>query len=361
MRIANAEKVINYNMVDLVKFLCAILVVSIHVAPFGNSDDELVLLFNYGIQNYFSRIAVPIFFVTSGFFLYRKTSLKNFSLNYTKTYIIKLIRLYIIWTLIYAPFRIILILESQESLMHGIITYCRDIVFKGSYTQLWYFPALIFSVILISYMLAHKIDIKRILVVALFFYAVGLLAQSYFGLIKPLKINVPELWYLLKGIEKIIVTTRDGLFEGFLFVGIGAFIAFNGFKISQKKAFIGFIISYLLMFIEVLCVKYFGLIRSYDTYVFLVPLTCFAFGLIINFHISGNEARYKVLRILSSLIFYIHLWISWIINKVFRYIGFEIEKTCLLFLLTVVVSIIVSYMIYKLSESPRFKWLKNLY
>ncbi len=52
-----------YNAVDLAKFICAILVVSIHVVPFGNTDNALLVLLNYFIQNWFSRIAVPFFFI----------------------------------------------------------------------------------------------------------------------------------------------------------------------------------------------------------------------------------------------------------------------------------------------------------
>ena len=360
-KVSNVNSQINYNSVDLAKFLCAILVVSIHVAPFGMSDDKLLRLFNYGIQNCFSRIAVPIFFVASGFFLYRNTSLENFSMKPTEVYIFKLIRLYLIWTLIYSPFRIKLVMESKQGIVHGIFSYCRDIVFTGSYTHLWYFPALIFSVVLISYLLSRKIDIKRILAVALFFYVLGLFAQSWFGIIEPLKSNVPKVWLLLKCVKKIIVTTRDGLFDGFLFVGIGAFIAFEGFKVSRKYAFIGFISSYFLMFIEAWAVKYFGYARAWDMYIFLVPLTYFAFGLIINCHISGNVLVYNTLRVLSSLIFYMHLWVTWIINALFGLAGVEIDKTCLLFIFTVVISIVVSYMIYKLSEKFRFRWLRKLY
>lgn len=51
-----------YNAVDLARFICAILVVSIHVAPFGAADDRLVSLLNYVIQNWLARIAAPIFF-----------------------------------------------------------------------------------------------------------------------------------------------------------------------------------------------------------------------------------------------------------------------------------------------------------
>ena len=349
-----------YNFVDIVKFICAILVVSIHVVPFGSSDDQILKLLNYGIKNCFSRIAVPLFFVMSGFFLYRKTSVGNFSLLPTKAYISKLFRLYMIWTVIYFPFRIKSILVNGKGIVHGIFLYIRDIVFTGSHFHLWYFPALIFSVVIISYLLSRKIELKRILSVAALFYAIGLLAQSWFGIIIPLRENVPELWAVLKVLEKIIVTTRNGLFDGFLFVGVGAYFAFYGFKIQKKTAFIGFVASYILMFIEAFVVKYFNFVREYDMYVFLVPLTFFAFILVLNCRIPNNII-YKKIRVLSSLIFYIHPCVNRFIIKIFNLIEFNIAKTCLMFLMTVIVSIGLSYLIYSISQRSHFMWLKRLY
>lgn len=111
---------------------------SVHVAPFGLTDNETLQLLNYGIQQWLARIAVPFFFISSGFLLYRKSSLNNFSLDRTKLYVVKLIKLYVIWTIIYFPFRIKSILKDERGIIYGVFTYYRDIIFAGSYVQLWY-------------------------------------------------------------------------------------------------------------------------------------------------------------------------------------------------------------------------------
>ncbi len=329
--------------------------VTIHVEPFGYTNDPLLGLLNYYIQNWFSRIAVPFFFIASGFFLYRKTPLSDFSLSPTKAYVIKLLRLYVIWTLIYFPLSNKKIISCEKDVIHGILVYCRNIIFEGSFWHLWYFPALIFSVVLISFLLSKKVSLKKILGAALFFYALGLLAQSWYGIIRPLSTAAPKLWAFLTLFMKVIGTTRDGLFEGFLFVGMGAYIAFCGFNIPQKKALLGFAVSYFLMLVEAAGVKYFDFVRGQDMYIFLVPSAYFAFGFVVNFRIPGNGGVYKTLRVLSSLIFYTHLWALWFVKY---FIG---RKTCMPFLLTLAISIGLSYVIYKLSDCPHFKWLKKLY
>ena len=45
----------------------------IHVAPFGAAEKSSgKAMFNYFFQNYLARIAVPFFFVSTGFLLFRK-------------------------------------------------------------------------------------------------------------------------------------------------------------------------------------------------------------------------------------------------------------------------------------------------
>lgn len=70
---------------DLMKLICAVLVIAIHVPLLGTGSDNLVVQeVGYYIQQCFTRIAVPLFFACSGYLLYRKTTLDSFSLKPTK-------------------------------------------------------------------------------------------------------------------------------------------------------------------------------------------------------------------------------------------------------------------------------------
>ena len=350
-----------YNAIDIAKFVFSILVISIHVAPLGRPDNRIIIELNYYIQNWFARSAVPFFFVSSGFFLYKKTSLEGFSLTATKTYVVKLIKLYAVWTLIYSPFRIKGILADPAGVQHGILVYARDIVFTSSYEHLWYLPALVFAVALVSFLLSRGIRLNRILTAAALLYAAGLLAQSWFGIIEPLRIHAPKLWSLLKLSSTIIGTTRNGLFEGFFFVGMGAYFAFNGFPLQQKKALWGILIFYTLMLAEAIVVRRFDLARGYDMYIFLVPLTWFIFGFALNRRIPRKSDRFKTLRKMSSLIYYSHISVMYIAYRSFNMVGIHIKGTCWNFVFTVLFSIACSFAVYRLSQRPRFGWLKKLY
>jgi surface polysaccharide O-acyltransferase-like enzyme len=332
----------------------------IHIAPLGKSNSTPILYLNFGIQNYLARIAVPFFFVCSGFLLYRKTKLSDFSLKPTKRYAQRILKLYLLWSLIYLPIRLRGFYSSNNSIVHDTLAYIRDFIFVGSYTQLWYLNATFFSVIVISFLLYKKVSPKILISIALILYLIGLTAQSWFGIVHPLQNKTPFLWKLLKVIQKVIYTTRNGLFMGIIFMSIGMIFAFYNIKISKRISLLGFVISMLIMFIEVFLLKQMDFAREYDMYLSLLPAVFFLFSLIKQVSLPDNII-YKKLRILSSLIFYTHLWIKYIVNIIISHTYDSLSLTPIPFILILTITILVSMIIVKLSENRVFKWLKNFY
>jgi serine/alanine racemase len=121
-----ASKKKQYYCVDLFKFICALMVVAIHIAPLSSYST----LINYGIQNYLARVAVPFFFVASGYFLFRKTSYENFDKTIPLAYAKRIFRLYVIWTVIYFP-RVLRnsILRDEKGIVHGFLCWIRNCIF----------------------------------------------------------------------------------------------------------------------------------------------------------------------------------------------------------------------------------------
>ena len=343
-----------FNAVDIAKFICAIVIFTIHVIPF-TPEDGFYYTLNLWFYYCFSRTAVPFFFTAAGFFLYRKTTYNTFSLGPTKRYIAKILKLYLIWTIIYLPLSIRTIKADKLGTAHGILIYIRDFIFQGSYLHLWFYPSLIFAVMIVSFCLSKKVSINKILIVAAVFYAIGLLGQTWFGMIEPLRTKAPELWHAFSIAKSVVVTTRNGLFEGFIFVALGATIAFNGFKISQGKAALLLLLSFFLLFAETYFVLGHRIAKGYDMHISLVPLTYFGFGTIANIRIGSRSNVFKALRILSSLVYCIHLWIVWIISRMLAATGLTRYLICLS------LTIAVSYVLMKLSKTKPFRWLSTLY
>ena len=189
----------SYIALDLAKFICAIFVVMIHIAPFGNTETNSIIRYlNFGIQQYLARIAVPFFFVASGFLLFLKMSLSSFNPEIPKKYVVRIFRLYVIWLLIYFPLYFHEFFKDKKGIGHAILVYLRDIALSGSYKQLWYLYAVIIAVIIVSFLLYRKIQPLKVVIFATILYIVGLFAQSWFGFITPLRKVAPVFWNLLK-------------------------------------------------------------------------------------------------------------------------------------------------------------------
>lgn len=348
-----------YNAIDLAKFICAVFVVAIHVPPFGSSEGTTILGYlNFFIQDYLARIAVPFFFITSGYFLFKKTDRNNFDIKPAKQYVLKLIKLYLIWSVIYFPVRLGSIISDKKGIIHGVISYFKDFIFSTSYSHLWYLNALIFATIVISVLLYKRVKPAYIIAGGGIFYFLGLFGQSWFGFLEPFRGTF--IWDILKDVQGIITTTRDGLFDGLIFVGIGMLFAYYEIKLSKKQALAGLGISLILLFAESFGLQYLGYSRSHDTYLFLIPAAFFLFAVIRNIQLPDSN-NYKKMRTLSSLIYFIHPWIKIILGAV-TYIIFKTQALFLInFVLTFAIAYLLSSAVIKLSEKPKGKWLKNLY
>ena len=64
----HANKNINYHNIDILKYICAILIIILHLRPFQNYSHNLDLVFN----NIITRTCVPIFFLITGYFVSQK-------------------------------------------------------------------------------------------------------------------------------------------------------------------------------------------------------------------------------------------------------------------------------------------------
>lgn len=338
---------------DYLKYICAFLVLIVHIPPFGNNNAYSIP--NFILQNIVARIAVPMYFGLSGFLYFRKENdNSNIDVNRTIRYLKKLLRMYLAWSVIYFPINLINIFHNQDGILHGFAIYLRNFFFVGSYTHLWYLNALIVS--LASILLMKKMGIKRryILLIAFLLYCCGLLGQSWFGVGTHLK-NVPYLGKLLIYYRKIFVTTRNGIFEGLIFVSLGMLFAQVGMNMNRKKIAWGLVGSLALLFCEAIFVNVTDIARYYDMYFMLIPVVFFLMNLTLSIKIRDFKYRHYF-RALWTLVFFIHMAIKWMIVEMNIEV---ITETSLLFIITIVLSVLLAAIIIELSK--RIPVLKILY
>ena len=138
----------------------------------------------------------------------------------------------------------------------------------------------------------------KIVALSSVFYVAGLLSQSWFGLLLPVKDALPGLWVNLKRVERLIGTARDGLFFAFLFISLGMLTAFSGIRLKRKNALVLTIVFMAGWYGEIRLVHYLGLSRANDMYILMVPAVLFLF-LFLKEILLPDHIIYRKLRTVS--------------------------------------------------------------
>lgn len=345
-----------YNFIDVIKFLCAALVVTIHVPPLTSVNWML----NFAVVNFAARVAVPFFFISSSYFVFIKAYKENGELDKSVigAYVKRIIRLYIIWSVIYAPFAYYHTAEimGYVNILDFLKYYLFRFVLSTSYGHLWYLNAMIWAYVILLCLLSAGVKPRAIAIFSFAMYCLGLCAQSWFGLIVPLK-SVTWLWNFLLQIKRFFETTRNGLCEGLLFIMMGMYFARHGFKMKVKTAFLCMCVSFIFYGAEVFVLTRLSWIREYDMYLGLIPTVFFSFYTAANIRLT-DKGIYKELRAMSALIYFSHMIFVEILEIVPVFHA-AADNSVVAYLFTFAASVCLAKAVIKLSK--HFKPLLYLY
>mgnify|MGYP000339429429 FL=1 len=187
----------NYTGIDYFRFIAALLIIAIHTSPLGSFSETG----DFMLTRIIARVAVPFFFMTSGFFLISRYAYNNSKLW---MFVKKTALIYGVAMLIYIPINIYNGYFRMDNLLPNII---KDIVFDGILYHLWYLPASIIGAT-IAWYLVRKFDYGAALIMTGILYFIGLFGDSYYGLSE--KIGILDGFYNL--IFQISDHTRNGIF-----------------------------------------------------------------------------------------------------------------------------------------------------
>lgn len=319
----------NYNSIDLVKFLMSFLVVAIHTVPTIYAAQTMPVRFFEAIQN----IAVPFFFLESGFLL-GKTS--GTELN-SKEAIEKIssrrngiIRMYVIWTIIYLPLTIIHYVTEGEGVFRSVLLFTHGFFLMGEHYNswmLWYLLSMIYALSMVKFLLRRKKSIMTVFMAGILFLILSYLIDML--------VEMENMPYIIGKIRYIIrySIVNGRIFKGFFYIPCGLFIStieFDKYKnISIVIAVISFAISFMVQ----------GVV-SYLAF----PLSVIAFVIFINSVNLADNKAYMVLRKISTVIYFIHLYVWTILymliygKKTYGVLPFVL--TCIISLLIAIIAIL---------------------
>jgi len=240
-----------YGMIDVLRLVFAIMVVSIHTMAFQSINENLRIATSMGI----ARLAVPFFFVVTGYFLYDRINLEN----EPKSTLKRLLILYVSWVLIEAITLFPRVIGSFISM--GPIFCIKYLLIIGVTGSLWYISSLIITIFIISPVL-KKDKIFLLLFIGFILYIFGMTGDTYFGLFEKTMINP-----LISGYTSIFILPQIGVTESILFVTLGA--AVNKYKLNEKinKPGLLSIISIILLLIEAFVLNKTGIAKDSNMYI----------------------------------------------------------------------------------------------
>lgn len=246
------------NNLDILKVVMAFLVVALHIFPVSKLKG-LEGVISYEIASGITRIAVPTFFLISGYFLRNKLNDKAYLLKYVK----RILLLYVIWQILYLPDLIRFYKLGWFSQFDMILKLIYG------YWHLWYLLASVIAVGLLYLVRNSTILSKCILIICLLTvgYVFQILIQS----------DVLHRYLDVQFIYAIIGTTRNFLFFAFPMMLVGTLYDSWGPNVLKLKKY--YIPLWILLLVEVGLYYHFK-VKAMDFLLFLPLLSMLTFSIV---------------------------------------------------------------------------------
>ena len=218
-------KQLQYQNLDLFRFLSSIIISVLHVRPFFTVSYEI----DMAINNIIGRICVPFFFFISGYFAAKQEQKKP---DYIRSYIRSMIPVYLLWSAVYLPWSLSLAapyIQQVSGLLCtiGLPTAIQNLLllllvplavivallYSGVYYHLWYFPALLLSMLVLRWW-KRKYSLRGLLTVSFVLLLFGA-TETYYGFCGQFFQSLLHYYYA------VFFTTRNFLFFALFYVTLG--------------------------------------------------------------------------------------------------------------------------------------------
>ena len=339
-----------YKGVDISKLFFLICVVLIHTKVYSLLPPTEAYYLNKCIL----RLSVPYFLVVSGYlFIYTLRRSKNSLKEKTQKQILRLWKPFVVFSII------------NTLLQPGILLYTHDhfpwikvlkhILFCP-YGALWYVYATMLGLVLLYPFIKYK-KLGYALILGTLLYGFALLCNNYYFVANHLHIENIINIYL-----KIFLTARNGLFIGFLFMGIGAILAeMDATKWLSGKMTVGLaLISFIIYVLEIYYLRPHLSIDDGGYFISSPFVSACLVLLTLQISIPISDKLSLLFRNLSVGMFFLHRPICTILEiGTFLLFGTEHRNMAgWIFVLTMFMTCSVWFTVYKLKKEPFYSLLK---
>ncbi len=288
------------GMIDIFKFLFSLSVMVCHMKTYQDlSVYGGVISKAYWMEFYIiNRQAVPFFFLCAGYFLGINMKHSHNRKRYIVAYLKRILCLYVLWTMIFAPYLMVV--------YDHLLEFLKDFFLTGQLVHFWFFPSLLVAVVIS--VISYRFMGNWALLCSAIFYLLGMYLQSVDN-------------GLTEAYTQIFETSRNGIFFGYIFVLTGYCIGKSGKqKISRRRLVaegILVILSYACVMIEtMICwgqgvenLNFLTLIFS-GISTFLLVKDLGDCSLIRE----GSTKVFRILRKSSTIIYCSHMWLPCMVS-----------------------------------------------
>ena len=333
--------------IDLSKYILSLMVVAIHVAPARGFWYELMIPV--------LRLAVPLFFMISGYLLFvRMKELYNDKLNEAlMKYLFRILKLYLAWLILLFPVTVWNRKYFSEGIFAGLKKILKGFVFGSTFPASWYLMALIIGTALV-YIGSRYMENCVVFIVGTVLYIICCLLSNYGNFCGSLRV-----------INGIYPTAFFNSFPvAIIWISLGKVFAEHeelSLRLAKVKSS-GAVLSILLLYCEWFLIKYFRTGESNDCYFMLVPCAVFIFTIIIT---GTREVRFaRQMRMASTITYCMHISIALILDEFINFgevFGNLVLALIIRYLLVVLLCMIASYFIIKIAEAGKCRIVRYLY
>ena len=303
---------------DILKLVMSFFVVAIHMALLPE------ILYPW------LRMAVPLFFIMTGFFFFKKLDrISDYAQqkNAVKDFVLRNLKLYAFWTILFLPYIVYIrrdVYFGHETVFGDIFAVIRAVLFSGTFTASWYIVASIYGALIIFFLL-RKLPNSVLFVIAIVLYAIASLTSAYEVII----------------FKSDVVKTAYDIFCTYITV----YIVLS-------------VVSAVALYAEWLFVRHLDSTINNDCYLMLMPFCIGVFGWINN--CGKLNLKYAInIRRCSTIVFVTHGVVARTIVISFRKV-LHIEATLLCYVLVIAVCICIYLFMEWLHNKFEDKWVGRI-
>ena len=293
MNPANNRPAEKYSL-DLCKFIMAFAVIAIHTDPLVDCNNTAMSRIGYLLLS----MAVPFFFLTSGYLLASKLQYPfsgQENLSKIRRYITKILKMYLIWTLLYLPMALWHFVATGKTLQRAIRLYIQGFFFVGQQYNswpLWYLLSTFYTLGVLYLLSKHKAPPAAFLLVSVISAVISFTIDALLASPDRFPANMQILLPVIHN------TVQHGrIFTGGIYLPLGMLLACRKLPTLLNKILLptGCIASFLIH------------VSVIDACLLIVISVSF-FGIVENFSLKEHRI-YHFMRQSSMILYLIHMYI----------------------------------------------------